>query len=63
MKKVKRKSKGTKIKLIGNQISLDYGRFGTCAKGGAPLLERWRTLEVAAHTPKRWRTLLLFDLD
>jgi hypothetical protein len=22
-------------------------------------LERWRTLEVAAHTLERWRTLLL----
>jgi hypothetical protein len=34
MTKVNRKSKGTKIKLIDNQISLDYGRFSTCVKGG-----------------------------
>jgi hypothetical protein len=32
--------------------------FSTCGLGGAPLLERWRILEVATHTPKRWRTLL-----
>jgi hypothetical protein len=24
-------------------------------------LERWRTLEVAAHTLERWHALLLFD--
>jgi hypothetical protein len=61
MTKVKRKSKGTKIKLIGNQISLDYGRFSTCVKGGAPLLERWRPLEVAAHNQKRWCPPFEFD--
>jgi hypothetical protein len=26
-------------------------------------LERWRTLEVAAHTLKRWHTLLPLEFD
>ena len=33
-----------------------------CFWGSAPLLERWRTLEVAAHNNERWRALLLQNL-
>jgi hypothetical protein len=30
-----------------------------CILGSAPLLERWRTLEMAAHNIERWRALML----
>ena len=35
--------------------------LSTWALGGAPPLERWRTLEVAAHTLERWHALPPLD--
>ena len=34
-----------------------------CILGSAPLLERWRTLEMAAHNIERWRALMLQIFD
>jgi hypothetical protein len=36
-----------------------YGDLSMCILGSAPLLEMWRTLEVAAHNIERWRALML----
>ena len=33
-----------------------------CILGSAPLLERWRILEMAAHYVERWRTLVASNI-
>ena len=42
---------------------MSYQVLSTCALGGAPLLERWRTLEVAAHNFERWHALMCQVFD